>query len=78
MVYNKQVPAGVMELGSDGSAACGGYSDLSEWQRSARDAGVHAKDIRRAPQQGTYNNACGVVLLNGTLAFNSRLRLFVL
>ena len=41
----------VVELGSDGSAACGGESDLSEWQRSARDAGVRAKDIRRAPQQ---------------------------
>ena len=26
--------------GSDGSAACGGYSDLSEWQRSARDEGA--------------------------------------
>ena len=41
----------MVELGSDGSAACGGESDLSEWQRSARDAGVRAKDIRRAPQQ---------------------------
>ena len=38
--------------------------------RSARDAGVRAKDIRRAPQQGSSNNACGVVLLNGT-RFNS-------
>jgi len=24
-----------LSLGSDGSAACGGASDLSEWQRSA-------------------------------------------
>ena len=38
-------------MGSDGSAACGGRSDLSEWQRSTRDEGVRAKDIRRAPQQ---------------------------
>ena len=37
--------------GSDGSAASGGESDLSEWQRSARDEGGNAKDIRRAPQQ---------------------------
>ena len=25
---------GVAQLGSDGSAACGGISDLSEWLRS--------------------------------------------
>ena len=41
----------MVELGSDGSAACGGKSDLSEWQRSARDDGGNAEDIRRAPQQ---------------------------
>jgi len=39
-------------LGSDASAAGGGKSELSEWQRSARDEGVRAEDIRRAPQQG--------------------------
>ena len=31
------VPAGVM--GSEGSAACGGRSDPSEWQRSIADEG---------------------------------------
>ena len=31
------------ERGSDGSAAGGGYSDLSEWQRSVCNAGVYAK-----------------------------------
>ena len=29
----------VQALGSDGSAACGGMSDLSEWQRSTDDEG---------------------------------------
>ena len=29
----------------------GGSSDLSEWQRSARDEGGYAEDIRREPQQ---------------------------
>ena len=43
--------AGVVELGSDASAAGGGSSELSAWQRSARDEGGNAKDIRRAPQQ---------------------------
>ena len=37
--------------GSEGSAAGGRYSDPSEWQRSARDEGIRAEDIRRAPQQ---------------------------
>ena len=32
--------ADVVELGSDGSAAGGGESDLSEWQRSAGDEGA--------------------------------------
>ncbi len=40
------------QMGSDASAAGGGKSELSEWQRSARDEGIHAEDIRRAPQQG--------------------------
>ena len=43
-------------MGSDGSAAGGRYSDLSEWQRSARDEGGYAEDIRRVPQQDN----CGV------------------
>ena len=34
--------------------ASGGYSDLSEWQRSERDDGVFAKDIRREPQQDLF------------------------
>ena len=31
--------ADVVELGSDGSAACGGRSDLSEWPRSTDEEG---------------------------------------
>jgi len=42
---------GMAKLGSDASAAGGGYSELSAWQRSARDEGGSAEDIRRAPQQ---------------------------
>ena len=42
-------------VGSDGSAACGGVSDLSEWQRSANAqtlvvagiAGYRNRDISR-------------------------------
>ena len=45
------VHAGMVELGSDASAACGGFSELSAWPRSARDAGDLAKDIRRVPQK---------------------------
>ena len=37
MVYTILAPAGVM--GSDGSAACGGISDLSDGQRSIADEG---------------------------------------
>ena len=43
--------AGMVELGSDASAAGGGSSELSAWPRSARDEGGSAEDIRRAPQQ---------------------------
>ena len=43
--------AGVVELGSDASAAGGGYSEQSAWPRSARDEGGNTEDIRRAPQQ---------------------------
>ena len=38
------------DVGSDGSAASGGASDLSEWQRSAGDAGI-CQGACRAPQQ---------------------------
>ena len=41
----------MVELGSDASAAGGGSSELSAWQRSTRDEGDLAEDIRRAPQQ---------------------------
>ena len=30
---------------------CSAVRELSEWQRSTRDEGVRAEDIRRAPQQ---------------------------
>ena len=44
-------------MGSEGSAAGGGYSDLSEWPRSADDDGVHAEETaghrnRTAPTGG--------------------------
>ena len=42
----------MVELGSDASAAGGGGSAMSAWKRSARDDGIRAEDIRRAPQQG--------------------------
>ena len=32
------------ERGSDASAAGGRYSELSEWQRSVSDEGIHAKE----------------------------------
>ena len=37
--------------GSDGSAAGGGRSDLSEWQRSTIEEGVSRRREGRAPQQ---------------------------
>ena len=40
-----------MSAGSDGSAAGGGYSDLSEWQRSAADAA--AVSARKMPGTAT-------------------------
>lgn len=43
MVYTNSERAGVM--GSDRSAASGGCSDLSEWQRSTSNEGVRAKAI---------------------------------
>ena len=32
-------------MGSERSAACGGVSDLSEWQRSTSNEGVRAEAI---------------------------------
>ena len=53
-----------LQAGSDGSAAGGGSSDLSEWQRSARDDGGYAEDIRRAPQQDPKGKRIGLPLTN--------------
>ena len=39
--------------GSDATAASGRLRELSEWQRSTKDDGCIAEDIRRAPQQET-------------------------
>ena len=35
----------ILERGSEGSAAGGGESDLSEWQRSVSDAADSGKEI---------------------------------
>ena len=43
-------PAGEI-LGSEGSAAGGGRSDLSEWQRSVCNAAEYRQGAHRAPQQ---------------------------
>ena len=45
----KFINVDVVELGSEGSAACGGRSDPSEWQRST-DAKEHR---RRRQMSGT-------------------------
>ena len=58
----KCVPGG----GSDGSAACGGNSDLSEWPRSACNAGVRAK-----AHAGHRNGIWGGGLPCGSKALNS-------
>ena len=50
MVYTIQVPAGVMELGSEGSAAGGRWSDPSEWQRSKFHERIASRKFL-APQQ---------------------------
>jgi len=42
VLYNTQAPAGVM--GSERSAACGGYSDSSEWPWSTDEEGVRADE----------------------------------
>jgi hypothetical protein len=47
-----KVESGELKVkGSDATAAGGGKRELSEWQRSARDEGTCAEDMRRAPQQ---------------------------
>ena len=53
----------MVELGSEASAASGGRSELSEWQRSARDDGGYAEDNRRAPQQEDSVDLADVTLL---------------
>ena len=57
---NLWINAGMVELGSDGSAACGGYSDLSEWQWSVCNAAAPSE--RRTPGTTTgiswYNFTC--------------------
>jgi hypothetical protein len=45
--------------GSDGSAAGGGYSDLSEWPRSADDDGVGAKEAAGHRNRGCDGSAAG-------------------
>ena len=49
---NILIYADVVELGSDGSAAGGGRSDLSEWPRSVCNAAARRQGAHRAPQQG--------------------------
>ena len=46
-------------MGSDGSAACGGVSDLSEWQRSARDeAALSARTFAGHRNRGSNVKHC--------------------
>ena len=47
----KQRYPGVAQLGSDASAACGGFSELSEWLRSADTEGACRRRRCRVPQQ---------------------------
>ena len=51
MVYNVQSIRTWLSLGSEGSAASGGFSDPSEWPRSVSDAA--APSARRAPGTAT-------------------------
>ena len=48
--------------GSDGSAACGGGSDLSEWQRSADDDA--APSARKLPGTATGGSGSGYLINN--------------
>ena len=60
MVASLTIP--ILSLrGSDGSAAGGGYSDLSEWPRSVGDEGVRTKETTghrnramRKPRQSVF------------------------
>jgi hypothetical protein len=47
--------------GSDASAAGGGYSELSEWQRSVDEEGACRQRRYRAPQQEIYRPAAASV-----------------
>ena len=53
--------------GSDGSAAGGGRSDLSEWLRSVSDAGVRAKE-----STGHRNRGRTLILPSGKMQTNLR------
>ena len=53
--------------GSDGSAACGGYSDRSEWQRSADEEGALRRRRCRAPQQEAKGAAAPVQQYGGVM-----------
>ena len=50
-IMQKQRYPGVAQLGSDASAACGGFSELSEWLRSADTEGACRRQRCRVPQQ---------------------------
>ena len=54
---------------SAGDAAARSKETAGHHKRSARDEGTRAEDIRRAPQQGIYNNAAGIVHLHGARSF---------
>ena len=45
-----------MARGNKASAASGGYSELSEWQRSTDEEGTRCRRRCRAPQQETYRH----------------------
>jgi hypothetical protein len=50
-------PASVARWGSEGSAACGRYSDPSEWPGSARDAGaLSPRTFAGHPNRGDTQN----------------------
>ena len=52
IVYNTTCITGCGSVwGAMGAPPVAESSDLSEWQRSTRDAGACDKDIRREPQQ---------------------------
>ena len=57
-------------MGSDGSAARGGRSDLSEWQRSVSDAGVRAKEnTGHRNRKGFAGNFFVILLFDGWRVF---------